>query len=93
MTVNTHGPGAVTGAVVRDAPGAGIACPAANAVTVTGNGVPAGAFTVASRTGAGIALGALASGQSATLAFRCTVNCRGRGAATCAGRVSATVAA
>ncbi|MEJ2831058.1 MULTISPECIES: hypothetical protein, partial [unclassified Lysobacter] len=65
----------VTGAVVRDAPGAGITCPAGNAVTITGDGVPAGSFNIGQLTSAaGIALGTLNVGQSTTLSFSCTVN-------------------
>ncbi|ALN91193.1 conserved repeat domain protein [Lysobacter gummosus] len=75
LVVTNDGTTAVTGAVVRDAPGAGITCPAGNAVTISGDGVPAGSFTVADLTGAnGIVLGALAAGQSATLSFNCQVN-------------------
>jgi hypothetical protein len=40
---------------------------------VPGPGVPAGSFTVANLTGAGIALATLAAGQSTTLSFTCTV--------------------
>lgn len=72
IRVVNNGPGAVTGAVVTDAPGAGITCPDTNAVTITGDGVPASRFTVVDlRTG--IALGRLASGQTAILSFSCTV--------------------
>lgn len=74
LVATNAGPGTVNGAVVTDAPGAGVTCPAGNAVTITGNGVPAGSFTVANLTGAGIPLGVLAPGQSATLTFNCTVN-------------------
>jgi uncharacterized repeat protein (TIGR01451 family) len=75
LVVTNDGATAVTGAVVRDAPGAGITCPAGNAVTISGDGVPAGSFTVGDLTGAnGIMLGALAAGQSATLSFNCQVN-------------------
>ncbi|NUO75610.1 MAG: DUF11 domain-containing protein [Lysobacter sp.] len=74
LQVTNHGVLTVTGALVRDAPTAGITCPGTNPVTISGNGVPPGAFTVAGLTGAGIALGALANGQSATLSFQCTVD-------------------
>ncbi|WP_158549200.1 prealbumin-like fold domain-containing protein [Lysobacter silvisoli] len=74
LRVTNNGPATVAGAVVRDAPGAGITCPAGNAVTITGSGVPASTFTVSNLTGAGITLGTLNSGQSATLSFQCTVN-------------------
>ncbi|UOF14849.1 DUF11 domain-containing protein [Lysobacter capsici] len=74
LVVTNNGPGEVTGAIVRDAPTAGVVCPPGNAVTfVPGPGVPAGSFTVANLTGAGIALATLAAGQSTTLSFTCTV--------------------
>ncbi|MBT2745265.1 MULTISPECIES: CshA/CshB family fibrillar adhesin-related protein [unclassified Lysobacter] len=75
LVVTNHGLMPVTGAVVRDTPVAGITCPPGNAVTITGNGVPAGSFTVADLIGAnGIVLGALAAGQSTNLSFTCQVN-------------------
>ncbi|MBT2745264.1 MULTISPECIES: DUF11 domain-containing protein [unclassified Lysobacter] len=75
MVVTNDGTTAVTGAIVRDTPGAGITCPPGNAVTIAGDGVPAGSFTVADLSGAnGIVLGALAAGQSTTLSFTCQVN-------------------
>jgi uncharacterized repeat protein (TIGR01451 family) len=74
LTVTNNGPDAAIGAVATDTPGAGITCPAANPVTISGNGVPAGSFTIANLTGAGITLGTLASGQSATLSYSCQVN-------------------
>lgn len=74
ITVRNNGPDTVTGAVVRDVPGAGITCPAGNPVTITGSGVPGGSFTIANLTGAGITLGTLTNGQSALLTFSCTVN-------------------
>jgi len=73
LVVTNNGPGTVTGAIARDTPAAGLTCPPANAVTITGSGVPSGSFTV-SNLSAGIALGALVAGQSATLTFTCAVN-------------------
>lgn len=74
LVVTNNGPGAVTGAVVRDTPGAGLVCPPGDAVTISGNGVPAGSFTIADLTGAaGIALGTLSAGQSTVLVFTCNV--------------------
>ena len=67
---------AVTGAVVRDAPGTGIACPAANVVTCTGPGgaCPTSGLTVGTLTSAGgLTLGTLAAGASLTLQFVCNV--------------------
>ncbi|MBT2745267.1 MULTISPECIES: DUF11 domain-containing protein [unclassified Lysobacter] len=75
LVVTNDGTTAVTGAIVRDTPGAGITCPSGNAVNITGAGVPAGSFTVADLIGAnGIVLGALAGGQTTTLSFTCQVN-------------------
>jgi uncharacterized repeat protein (TIGR01451 family) len=74
VKVTNVGPDAVIGAVVTDVVGTGLTCPAGNAVTITGNGVPGGSFTIANLTGAGITLGTLNSGQSATLSYSCQVN-------------------
>ena len=75
-TVNliNDGPDAVTGALVTDTPVSGITCPAGNAVAISGSGVPAGSFTIADLTGAGITLDTLNNGQSAVLTFSCQVN-------------------
>lgn len=72
LRVTNNGLSDATGAVVRDTPGIGIACPGGNAVTITGNGVPAGTFTVANLI-SGITLGTLAAGQTAVLTFACSV--------------------
>ncbi|WP_082576456.1 CshA/CshB family fibrillar adhesin-related protein [Lysobacter sp. Root604] len=73
LRATNSGPSTITGAVVRDTPGAGITCPAGNTVTISGDGVPLGGpFTVANLT-AGISLGALAAGQTAVLSFTCNV--------------------
>ena len=74
VVVTNTGPDTVTGALVSDVIGARLTCPAGNAVTITGSGAPAGSYTIANLTGAGIALGSLASGQSATLTYSCQVN-------------------
>ena len=74
VTVINTGPDAVTGVIVADKAGSGRLCPAGNAVTITGNGVPVGSFKIANLTGPGIALGTLSSGQSATLTYSCQVN-------------------
>ncbi|GAA4644429.1 hypothetical protein GCM10023115_23890 [Pontixanthobacter gangjinensis] len=74
VTVTNNRPDAALGAVVKDIPGPGITCPAANTVTIAGDGVPAGSFTFADLTGSGITLGALANGQSTTLTYACQVN-------------------
>jgi uncharacterized repeat protein (TIGR01451 family) len=74
LVISNAGPDAATGAVVTDTPGAGLTCPATNVVTITGDGVPAGSYTIADLTGAGITLGTLGDGQSATVTYNCTVN-------------------
>ncbi|KRA17473.1 DUF11 domain-containing protein [Lysobacter sp. Root604] len=73
LRVTNSGPTSITGAVVRDTPGTGITCPGGNAVTITGDGVPVGTFTIANLTGAGITLGTLTTGQTAVLSFSCNV--------------------
>ena len=74
VVVTNTGPDPVTGAMVTDVVGAGLTCPASNPVTITGSGVPGGSFTITDLTGAGIALGTLNTGQSATLTYSCQVN-------------------
>lgn len=74
VTVTNNGPSSVTGALIQDAPVSGLTCLATNPVTITGNGVPAGSFTISDLTGTGIALGTLANGQTATLTYSCKVN-------------------
>ena len=79
VVVTNTGPDAVTGAVIRDTPGAGLTCPAANVVTCTSTAAPSacpgGALTVAGLA-AGVTLGtlpAIAGGNTATFSFSCTV--------------------
>ena len=74
VVVTSNGPDPVTGAVVTDAPGAGITCSASAAVTITGDGVPAGTFTFGDLSGGGITLGTLTTGQSTTFTYTCQVN-------------------
>ena len=74
VVVTNAGLDTVTGALITDVVGAGLTCPVGNAVTITGSGVPAGSFTIGNLTGGGIALGTLATGQSATLTYSCQVN-------------------
>lgn len=74
LTVTNNGPDTITGALIKDTPGSGLTCPAGNAVTITGSGVPGGSYTIADLTGAGIILGTLAMGQSTTLTYTCQVN-------------------
>ena len=74
VTVTNNGPDPVTGAVVTDAPGAGITCSGAAVVNITGDGVPAGSYTFSNLTGAGIALGTLSNGQTTILSYSCQVN-------------------
>ncbi len=74
LTVTSNGPDPVNGAVVTDAPGAGITCDAAALVAISGDGVPAGTFTFSDLSGAGITLGTLTTGQTTTLTYSCQVN-------------------
>ena len=74
LTVTNNGPDSATGAVVTDVVGAGLTCPAGNAVTIAGPGAPAGSYTISNLTGVGITLGTLGNGQSVTLTYTCTVN-------------------
>lgn len=76
LVAANHGPAAVTGAIVRDTPVAGITCAAANAVAIDYSGAtPDATSDVATLTSAGgIVLGAIGNGESATLTFSCTVN-------------------
>ena len=68
VVVTNTGTEAVTGAVVTDTADT---CSKINPVTITGNGVPEGSFTIANLTGSGIALDTLQSGQTATLTYTC----------------------
>lgn len=74
LVVTNNGPDNITGAIVTDNPTAGLTCPAANPVTIAGDGVPAGSFTVGTLTSGGISLDLLAMGESATLTFECVVD-------------------
>ncbi len=74
ITVTNNGPDSVTATLVTDTIGSGLTCAATNAVTISGDGVPSGSFTVAELTGAGIALGTLNDGESASLSYDCVVN-------------------
>ena len=80
IVVTNNGPGAVTGAVVKDKATAGLTCPGAgNPTTVAcsssvGTGC-AGPYTVAALLGAsGITLGTLPPNQTVTLTMTCRVN-------------------
>ena len=74
VLVTNTGPDAAVGPIITDTVGTHLNCPGTNSVVITGSGVPAGSFTIANLTGAGITLGTLASGQSATLTYSCQVN-------------------
>lgn len=74
LVATNNGPSTVTGAVVTDTPGAGLTCTGTDTVTLTGDGVPTGSFTIADLTGGGITLDTLADGQSTTLSYSCEVN-------------------
>ena len=73
LVVSNAGPDAAVGAVVADNPVSGLSCPVAGTVTITGDGVPAGSFTIGDLQ-AGITLGTLNAGESATITYTCTVN-------------------
>jgi uncharacterized repeat protein (TIGR01451 family) len=74
LTVTNNGPAAVTGAVVRDAPGTGLDCPAANPVTCSpAAACPAGTTTGNLTSNAGVTLGNIANGGVVTLSFTCNV--------------------
>lgn len=74
ISVTNNGPDAATAAVISDTIGSGLTCDAANAVTITGDGVPAGNFTVADLIGSGITLDTLANGEASVLSYDCLVN-------------------
>ncbi|MEP4804127.1 MAG: hypothetical protein ABJZ69_06930 [Hyphomicrobiales bacterium] len=74
LVVTNNGPDAITGAIVTDAPSSGITCPGANPVTITGSGVPAGAFTFSDLIGSGVVLATLSNGEQTTLTYSCSVN-------------------
>lgn len=74
LVVTNNGPDDVTGAVVTDSPTSGLTCVSTDPVTMTGDGVPAGSYTIANLTGAGITLGTLADTQFTTLTYSCEVN-------------------
>lgn len=74
VIVTNKGPDSALGAVVTDTIVSGLTYAGTNAVTISGDGVPSGSFSVADLTGSGITLGTLADGESATLGYSCTVN-------------------
>ena len=74
LTVTNNGPDTVSGAVVKDLVVSGLTCTSTDAVTITGDGVPAGSFTIGDLIGAGITLGGLADGEKTTISYTCDVN-------------------
>lgn|GEM_PF-4541436 len=78
IVATNNGPMTVTGAVVADAPGTGLDCPASSPVTCSSTApaaCPAGALTVADLL-SGVALGALpatAGSNTVTFSFACSV--------------------
>lgn len=78
VTLTNQGPSVANGAIVTDAVGAGLTCPAANIVTCSGavNGAvcPAGPLTIASLTGAGIPVTTLPVNGALQFAYTCSVN-------------------
>ncbi|UZW58902.1 heparin lyase I family protein [Lysobacter enzymogenes] len=71
IQVSNHGPDAATGAIVRDAALAGLAC--ADPVACAGAACPAATVAVADLMGAGVTLGELAGGASVSLDVSCRV--------------------
>lgn len=74
IVVRNNGPDSVMSAVVKDTVVSGLLCAASSPVSLSGAGVPAGSFTFADLSGAGITLGTLSEGQTTTLSFSCLVN-------------------
>lgn len=77
ITLTNNGPSAADGSVITDLVGVGLTCPAANVVTCTPAGgavCPAGPFTMANLTGAGITIATLPATGSVQLAYACTTN-------------------
>ncbi len=79
VTVTNNGPSAVTGAVVRDTPSAGLTCPGSNIITCTGSGCPASPNPITVNdvsSSSGLTLGTLTAtspGNTVTLTGTCTV--------------------
>ena len=69
IIVTNNGPDGVAGALITDVVGAGLTCPATNPLTLSGTGIPAGSFTIADLTGAGITLGRLELGETTTISY------------------------
>lgn len=77
VTLTNNGPAAADGAVIKDVVGAGLTCTAANVVTCAPSGgavCPAGPFTIANLTGAGITIATLPATGSVQLTYACTAN-------------------
>ena len=74
LVVTNNGPDTFSGAVVKDVIVSGLSCTSTDAVTITGDGVPSGSFTISDLTGAGITLGELADGEKTTISYSCDVN-------------------
>jgi uncharacterized repeat protein (TIGR01451 family) len=77
VTLTNQGPSAANGVIVTDTVGAGLTCPAADAVTCTVIGAgavcPAG-LTIANLTGAGITVATLPVNGALQFAYTCNVN-------------------
>ena len=70
IVARNDGPNPVTGALVRDAPAAGLVC--SGPVACSGAACPSATVPLASLTGSGVVLGTLANGASVTLQMSCT---------------------
>ena len=73
IVVTNNGPDTVTGALVTDNPVSGLTCAGTDPVSITGDGVPSGTYTISDLTGAGIALGTLTNGATTVLSLTCEV--------------------
>lgn len=74
VRITNNGPDTVTGALVTDSPDSGLTCAAGNQLNISGDGVPAGNFTVGDLLGSGITLGTLVAGETSIINYECIVN-------------------
>ena len=72
IVVTNNGPDATTGALLKDPAPAGLGC--TTPATCTGTGCPAASVPVAMLQGAGVTMGTMNAGDSATFELTCTVD-------------------